>query len=258
MVPDTEQDLGHWALALPTYMHFTSPIRRYADVLVHRRLAVLLGFDGPGQSHEDFLNSLKAAVETCNVKKRAAQDAQMEEIQIAISDYVQRSGGVDVDDAVLTKILVPRQKEVQEAPKGQLSFRQRLTKRALKEAVEIYVPLAQSARSLSLEVLNLELAAAPPEPEPESTSMGGGEKGEAKDKYREVQSLRVRIRGSAQEVQLQKLQRLSVRLTAQDTDGESRSSLWTIRLPWAEAEAPAAAPVAAPLELPEPREALAR
>ncbi|CAJ1454093.1 unnamed protein product, partial [Effrenium voratum] len=107
MVPDTEQDLGHWALALPTYMHFTSPIRRYADVLVHRRLAVLLGFDAPqGQSHEDFLNSLKAAVETCNVKKRAAQDAQMEEIQIAISDYVQRSGGVDVDDAVLTKILV--------------------------------------------------------------------------------------------------------------------------------------------------------
>jgi len=32
----TEDTWGHWGLALPAYMHFTSPIRRYADVLVHR------------------------------------------------------------------------------------------------------------------------------------------------------------------------------------------------------------------------------
>lgn len=40
-----KEDFFHYGLAVPLYTHFTSPIRRYADIIVHRLLAVSVGAD---------------------------------------------------------------------------------------------------------------------------------------------------------------------------------------------------------------------
>ena len=47
------ENLGHFGLALAKYAHFTSPIRRYSDLLVHRALIRGLKFGDDGLRPED-------------------------------------------------------------------------------------------------------------------------------------------------------------------------------------------------------------
>ncbi|MBI36203.1 MAG: ribonuclease R [Alphaproteobacteria bacterium] len=48
------ENIGHFGLNLPTYAHFTSPIRRYADLLVHRALITGLNFSKTKKSNENL------------------------------------------------------------------------------------------------------------------------------------------------------------------------------------------------------------
>jgi protein SSD1 len=70
----------HYALNLPLYTHFTSPTRRYADIIVHRQLEAVLS-EGATEYNED-MESLVKTIESCNIKKDSAQNAQDQSIHI--------------------------------------------------------------------------------------------------------------------------------------------------------------------------------
>src|SRR5438067_9918752 len=80
------QPLGHYGLAKPNYLHFTSPIRRYADLVAHRALA---RHNGKSQSRID-IGQIASIAEHISMTERTAADAEIEAVRMKKLEFFQR------------------------------------------------------------------------------------------------------------------------------------------------------------------------
>jgi len=90
---------GHFGLAYPAYAHFTSPIRRYPDLLVHRAIRHCL----QGKPVETFSytnNDMEILSEQCTMAERRADEATRDAMTWLKCEYMQDKVGVEYDGIV--------------------------------------------------------------------------------------------------------------------------------------------------------------
>lgn len=81
-------NIGHYGLGFTYYTHFTSPIRRYPDLMAHRLLKQYLKGGPPAAGEE-----LEFRCQHCSEREKAATEAERESVKLKQVEYIRRHVG---------------------------------------------------------------------------------------------------------------------------------------------------------------------
>ncbi|XP_037764042.1 DIS3-like exonuclease 2 isoform X2 [Chelonia mydas] len=97
-VLEDETLFRHYALNVPLYTHFTSPIRRFADILVHRLLSASLGMGRPVRMRKE---AIQKQADHCNDRKMASKRVQELSADLFFAIFVRECGPLESEAMVM-------------------------------------------------------------------------------------------------------------------------------------------------------------
>ncbi|MDZ4656257.1 MAG: ribonuclease R [Bythopirellula sp.] len=90
------EEEGHYALASKCYCHFTSPIRRYPDLTIHRLIEQM----ARGKTPDQHLGELLALGDHCSEREQRATEAERELNKVKLLLYLQDKVGLEMDGII--------------------------------------------------------------------------------------------------------------------------------------------------------------
>lgn len=99
----SHQNVGHFGLAARYYCHFTSPIRRYPDLIIHRLIKEQLKGGFSEEREEKLSEVIPEIARKCSERERAADEAERETEDLKKVEYMKQRVG-EVFDGIISNV----------------------------------------------------------------------------------------------------------------------------------------------------------
>ncbi len=94
------ENKGHFGLAAEYYTHFTSPIRRYPDLFIHRIMKLVSSGHFPREQEIFYRNILEECAQHCSATEREAASAEEESVELKKVEYMKQFEGEEFEGVI--------------------------------------------------------------------------------------------------------------------------------------------------------------
>ncbi|MDF2893083.1 MAG: RNAse [Clostridia bacterium] len=96
----TSSNLGHFGLAAKYYCHFTSPIRRYPDLIIHRIIKEGIHGKLVGKRLSELHSKLEQMADHCSIRERVAEEAERDVEDLKKAEFMKDKVGMEFEGII--------------------------------------------------------------------------------------------------------------------------------------------------------------